>query len=393
MIVDEAGMVGTTDLLQILTATTNAKAKTVLVGDAHQLSPVKARGGMFAQLCDGLPWTQKLSEVWRMHDPEARAASLALRDGGPAPVRRAIGWYRTHDRLHTGDQIAMASDALAAYRADTAAGKDALLLCDTAEMADALNTRIHIDTIDPNEPTIVVARGQRVAVGDLIISRRNNPTIPVLDVVRNEPAPDPVRNGNRWRVYAVDPRRNRIAARRLDDNARAVFTGDYLSEYITYGYAVTVHTAQGVTADTTHAVLGENTNHAMLYVAVTRGREFNAAYLYQRPTGEADHQHRAPNDVHAARRGTNRDAAHLMRDMIGLDERARTAHDVSATSERKHLPELVSSLTDQRAQAAVRRHAKYAKWQEQTDNGVSANERWRKRHQSRSSSREQGLQL
>ena len=50
----------------------------------------KARGGMFAQLCADLPWTQELSEVWRMRDPEERTASLALRDGGPAPVRRFL---------------------------------------------------------------------------------------------------------------------------------------------------------------------------------------------------------------------------------------------------------------------------------------------------------------
>jgi ATP-dependent exoDNAse (exonuclease V) alpha subunit len=124
-------------------------------------------------------------------------------------------------------------------------------------------------------------------VGDLIISRRNDPTIPVLDATHNEPAADPVRNGNRWRVYAIDRDRNHIAARRLDDDARAVFTGDYLSEHITYGYAVTVHSAQGVTADTTHALLGENTTRALLYVAMTRGREFNTCYLYQRPVGEA----------------------------------------------------------------------------------------------------------
>ena len=93
-----------------------------------------------------------------MRDPDERAASLALRDGGPAPVRRAIDWYRTHDRLHTGDQIAMATDALAAYQADTAAGKDALLLCDTTEMADALNRRIHNDTIDAKSP-LSVSRG------------------------------------------------------------------------------------------------------------------------------------------------------------------------------------------------------------------------------------------
>ena len=58
VVVDEAAMVGTGDLRQLLTATTAAGTKTVLVGDAHQLAPVKARGGMFAQLCADLPWTQ-----------------------------------------------------------------------------------------------------------------------------------------------------------------------------------------------------------------------------------------------------------------------------------------------------------------------------------------------
>jgi ATP-dependent exoDNAse (exonuclease V) alpha subunit len=38
VVVDEAGMVGTEDLRQLLTATTAAGAKTVLVGDAHQLA-------------------------------------------------------------------------------------------------------------------------------------------------------------------------------------------------------------------------------------------------------------------------------------------------------------------------------------------------------------------
>ena len=173
VVVDEAAMVGTDDLRQLLTATTQAGAKTVLVGDAHQLAPVKARGGMFAQLCTDLPWTQHLSEVWRMRDPDERAASLALRDGGPAPVRRAIGWYRTHDRLHCGDPIAMAADALAAYRADIAAGKDALLVCDTTEMADALNHRLHHDTIAAD------ARHRRPAArGHRIARRRPHPDPP-----------------------------------------------------------------------------------------------------------------------------------------------------------------------------------------------------------------------
>ena len=150
VIVDEAAMVGTDDLRQLLTATTAAGTKTVLVGDAHQLAPVKARGGMFAQLCADLPWTQHLSEVWRMRDPEERAASLALRDGGPGPIgARPSSWYPPHDRLRCGDPVTMAADALAAYEADTAASKDALLVCDTTEMADALNSASTTSALTP----------------------------------------------------------------------------------------------------------------------------------------------------------------------------------------------------------------------------------------------------
>ena len=126
-----------------------------------------------------------------------------------------------------------------------------------------------------------------------------------------------MRNGQRWCVLAVDPERDRVAARRLDDGARTVFDGDYLHRHVTHGYAVTVHSAQGVTADTTHAVLGENTSRNLLYVALTRGREHNHAYLYERQAGETDHEHADQQPgVHVARRGTNRQAAHLVRGII-----------------------------------------------------------------------------
>jgi hypothetical protein len=275
VIVDEAAMVGTDDLRRLLTATTRAETRTVLVGDAHQLGPVKARGGMFAQLCADLPWAQQLCEVWRIRDPDERGASLALRNGGPAPVRRAIGWYRSHDRLHCGDPIAMATDALASYRADIGAGKTALLICDTTELADALNQRLHTETIGAQADTVTAARGHRIGVGDLIITRRNDPTIELRNTKDLAAQDIPVRNGHRWRVTAINPENNRIAARRLDDNTLAVFYTDYVREHITHGYAVTVHCAQGVTTDTTHAILGETTTRQMLYVALTRGRHTN----------------------------------------------------------------------------------------------------------------------
>ncbi len=125
----------------------------VLVGDAYQLSPVKARGGMFEHLCDDLPWSQRLTEVWRMRDPAERDASLALRSARGNRLRKAIGWYRTHDRLHTGDAIAMAADATTAYITARAEDKDAAILCDTWEIADAINQRLHDRFTNPDAPS------------------------------------------------------------------------------------------------------------------------------------------------------------------------------------------------------------------------------------------------
>jgi hypothetical protein len=210
VVVDEAAMVGTPDLRQLLAATTAAGAKTVLVGDAHQLAPVRARGGMFEQLCTDLPWAQRLSQVWRMRDPDERAASIALRNGGPAPLRRAIAWYRRNHRLHTGDGVAMAHDALAAYQADVDAGKDALLIADSWELADALNRRIHDQRIDPDAPTVTAARGQRLAAGDIIITGHNDPTI-ATERRRPRPRSRFRRPGAQWQP--LDRDRGRCRAR------------------------------------------------------------------------------------------------------------------------------------------------------------------------------------
>ena len=118
---------------------------------------------------------------------------------------------------------------------------------------------------------MIGARGHRIGGGDLIITRRNNHTIELRNISDPAAEQNPVRNGNRWRVTGIDTQAQRVAAERLDDDARVVFGGDYLREHITYGYAVTVHSSQGVTADTTHAVLAETITRAMLYVALNSG--------------------------------------------------------------------------------------------------------------------------
>lgn len=225
-----------------------------------------------------------------MHDSGERDASLALRDGDRSALREATQWYREHDRLHCGDAVTMAGEAVRAYTADVAAGWDALLVGDTKEMAAAPNQPLLHQQRDPDAATVTAADGQRVGVGDLTLSRRNDPTIALSHTTMAEGEWASFRNGNRWRGAAIDPEGNRVVAQRLDDQARVVFGDGYLREHVSVGYAVTVHSAQGVTADTYHAVLGENASRNLLYVAMTRGRRANLALLYQRNTEDREYQ-------------------------------------------------------------------------------------------------------
>ena len=365
VIVDEASMLGTPDLSKLLACATVGRAKMVLVGDAYQLAPVKARGGMFEQLCADLPWSQRLGEVWRMADRDERDTSLALRAAHGNRLRSAVKWYRNHGRLHTGDPIAMAADAMGAYLSDRAANKDTILICDTWEIADALNRRLH-DTLTTPGPTVKAARDQHIRVGDVIMTRSNDATIdvkPGAERDRTRPI-DQVRNGNRWRVAAIDAETNRVAAERLSDKARAVFDADYLTEHITLGYAATVHSAQGVTADSSYAILGEGASRAMAYVAMTRGRHNNEAFLYQKLRQESDHEHATPvaaPAIHHLRRGNKQSAAHYFRQILGNDDRPATMHAEAQRTERALLPDVVANVIG-RHQA--RRRTRMAAWRE-----------------------------
>ena len=119
VVVDEAAMVATSELRQLLAATTAAGVKTVWSATPTSWHRSRRAGACSPDCAPTCPGRSSFREVWRMRDPKERAASLALRDGGPASRRRAVAWYRHHGRLHTGDAVTMAHDAVAAYAGDS----------------------------------------------------------------------------------------------------------------------------------------------------------------------------------------------------------------------------------------------------------------------------------
>ena len=53
----------------------------------------------------------------------------------------------------------------------------------------------------------------------------------------------------------------------------------YVRAALEHGYATTIHSAQGASVDTAHALASQRTDREALYVAMTRARESNHLYF------------------------------------------------------------------------------------------------------------------
>ena len=283
VIVDEASLAGTLDLDAIVTQARAAGAGVLLVGDQHQLSAVQA-GGAFGLLARRTR-TAELSGLWRFrHRWEAETTRL-LRHGDPD----AFDAYTAHGRVHDGDHDTVLQAALAAWRADTDAGLESLLIAADTDTVRELNARIRIDNITTGRATatgVELWDGTTAGIGDRITTRRND---------RTQRLPDGghVRNGETFTVTAVHPDGSldahpaRDAASSeapvdglgRDASASIRIPAEYVAEHVELGYAITARRAQSTTVDTAHVITGPGMTREHLYVAMTRGRDANHAYV------------------------------------------------------------------------------------------------------------------
>src|SRR5207244_4377407 len=127
--------------------------------------------------------------------------------------------------------------------------------------------------------------GTRAAAGDTVITRRNDRR---LRARRGW-----VRNGDRWRVTGVHDDGS-VTVRHIGkrSGASVVLPAAYAAEHLELGYAVTSHRAQGITTDTAHVLVDASMTRENLYVAMTRGRESNRAYV---ATDKPDTAHEGPH--------------------------------------------------------------------------------------------------
>ena len=287
VVVDEAGMVGTRKLDRLLHLAERSRTKVVLVGDPRQLPEIEA-GGVLAALTRRHPVIE-LSVNRRQTETWERAALAELRAGRVDLAVTAIG---DHGRITLTSTVEDARRRLVADWADTHTSQatpgqqpaTAVMVALTRADVEDLNARAahRLETLgflDAARDTVDVRPGLSFGVGEAVLALRNDRRIGVVNgttgtvtavhpdtaslTIRPDHA-DPAPNPSRGRADEIE-----IPAGYLDDG------------HLTHGWAITVHKAQGLTADRAFLLgtdrLYRETGYVALSRAVTRTDWYHVA--------------------------------------------------------------------------------------------------------------------
>ncbi|WP_052574659.1 MobF family relaxase, partial [Ferrimicrobium acidiphilum] len=291
VIIDEASLIGTFALDELVSAACEADAKVLLVGDPAQISSITA-GGMFGSLVrERGDMVATLSDVRRFVHAWERTASMELRVGD----EEVIDAYETHERIKEGEREELIEAIYQAWRSDVTAGKDSLMIAGDTDTVTELNNRARADRVAAGEVTaagLSLVDGTIAGVGDEVVTRENNRLLTT--------GKGWVKNGDRWQVIATS-NDGTMSIRRLGGRGEAILPSDYVAKHVELAYATTAYRAQGRTLDTAHAMITSTTPREVLYVAATRGREANLLYVDTHYDPDPATAHEGTTEVQSAR--------------------------------------------------------------------------------------------
>ena len=268
LIVDEAGMLSTPNMHLLTQLASSEWWRLVLVGDHRQLQ-AEGRGGLFGEVC-ATSRTVELERIHRFtHDWEA-AASLRLRHGD----LRALGTYEVHGRIIPGTFDEHLDAIAQEWMQRHANGETVAITAATNEHVDEINRTIrqlrarsgHTDTTMFGP----IADGL-VAVGDIVATRRNQRQL-------HTTSGDIVRNRELWTVTAINDDGD-LTVTDLSGSSTVTLPAEYAMEHVRLGYAATEYGTQSATETASITLAGPATTGRGLYVAMTRGRDYNRVYV------------------------------------------------------------------------------------------------------------------
>ncbi len=278
IIVDEAGMLNSTQATLIQQLADQVGAKILWVGDPDQIKPVAFGDPMLrlAQEAQEKGSYFELSKIHRQRNTEYREAveKAVFSPKDSLAKFKELGWVT--EAKNKGEMV---KAAVGEYVEKTLKGEDVLLVTERNSLADRLNREIRYYL---KEEGAIAKEGLTASVrstdgrplgekefvqGDKVLFLRNDKKLGVT-------------NGLTGIVKEVDAENNILAVETKDGKTVQVNLNKY--DYLTHGYAITVHKSQGQTVDqviyVSDTAKGNVTNQNLYYVAVSRGRDSASIY-------------------------------------------------------------------------------------------------------------------
>lgn len=279
LVIDEAGMVGTRQLAELLDHAAAARAKVVLVGDDRQLPEIDA-GGAFRGLAHRLRPIELVENRRQQHQWEREALDL-LREGRAA---EAIARYEERGRVVLADTAGEAHDRLVAdWWTAASRGEEAVMVAARRVDVAELNARARALMARDGRlgSTEIEVAGRRFATGDHVVALANARRLGVL-------------NGTRGVVTHVDTTAHALELA-TPDGTRILLPAGYLDARtprggatLDHGYAITGHKSQGMTTGRAFVLGTEGLYREWGYVGLSRGRTENRLYLVAPEPPERD---------------------------------------------------------------------------------------------------------
>ncbi len=259
LVIDEAGMIGTRQMEQVLSTARAAGAKVVLVGDPEQLQAIEA-GAAFRAISE---WhgAVEITEIRRQREDWQRGATRALATGRTG---EALAAYEDRDMVHAAETRDAARGALVEgweRQRQASPDKTRIILTHTnAEVRDLneqVRGRLRAEGKLGEDVGVKTERGVRqFASGDRLMFLRNERDLGV-------------KNGTLGTIEQARPDHLVV---KLDGGQRVAFdTAAYA--HVDHGYAATIHKAQGVTVDAAHVLATPGMDRHAAYVALSRHRD------------------------------------------------------------------------------------------------------------------------
>ncbi len=267
VVIDEAAMLSTPIMAEVMAHANKAGARVILAGDDRQFSAVAAPGGMFRELAERFG-SVEVTKVVRQRVDWQRQASEDLSEGRYGDALQA---YQDHHAIHwTAKQEYAKASLVTHWAADSLAAPNDRRFVLTYTNADVneLNGALRKARIDRGE----------IAAGTEFISKHGKAEYSVGDRVQftGTLRSAEISNGNVGTIIEI--RDGRLYAE-LDGSGRRVDWKPIEFDGFRHGYAGTIYKGQGRTLDRAYVLHTWHMSAQASYVALTRHTKEVSLYV------------------------------------------------------------------------------------------------------------------